>query len=554
MFPKQISRDGVITAGCNSVTGKTTCMTTNTLDSTLDNKTNAQVVQSILKTESPDGNYRPVESFTSGLLSTDQVKIVPKRGNVINLGTFTHVANRSVFILIPAGGTAAVNDSILELGSGLFSGAAGIALSPRSDYAGPFKSVDFTITAQFADLTAGGYIQRIGLSGVHNALQLGYDFNGRWGLYLPRGGKAHIVKLTMTVPASGIETATVTLNGVAYSVPLTDALGDMNFTAYQTFIGVFGFNLWFVDVDLNIVTWIGVIEGPRTGVYSFSSTGTAAGTFATRTIGIVKTDVWVYEDDFNVNHQFSISVDKTVKNIYDIEYTDVGGPQAVISIYDESIGMYRPVHNVHPSDVPGVWIAPMPLQYESINIFGIPVSKVLKHFNTASFITDKWEFSANISVSTALDKAITPGITSVIFGTRNRFEINGLRNYAPMIVQSISLAADGIKTVKFNLAATISETALGTNIPTDYPEWHVNPTFFTDDFTIGQTTNQNKLSTVDTSLVFLGEDIFLEKSESFRTDLPPNKYWSSSGLIILALAFGNNASDVSCAVNYIELL
>ena len=77
-------------------------------------------------------------------------------------------------------------------------------------------------TAKF-DTGRTGYTQRAGFFTQEQALQVGYNTDGKFGIVRANGGKAHIHKFAIGTKAAGTENITVTLAGavttVIFSVP-----------------------------------------------------------------------------------------------------------------------------------------------------------------------------------------------------------------------------------------------------------------------------------------------------------------------------------------------
>lgn len=170
---------------------------------------------------------------------------------------------------------------------------------------------------------------------------IGFGYNGTdFGVVFATGGKLEIQKLTLTTPASGSETATVTINDTGYSVPLT--AGDVQHNAYEIAVSlnsqVPGFNFDSNDDSVFSMALTPIIGG---GVYSFSSS-TAVGSFAQVQANQEPIETWVNQSNWNEQPNFVI--DPTKGNEYKIQYPYLGFGNTKYYIKNAETGDYELVH------------------------------------------------------------------------------------------------------------------------------------------------------------------------------------------------------------------
>jgi len=128
--------------------------------------------------------------------------------------------------------------------------------------------------------------------------ELSWGFNGTdFGVFHRYLGYAEVQLLTVTGAAGGSENATLTLDGTAYTIPLTAGTEAQNareiaeyLLANSTIVKAYQ------NGDTVRITWLS--DGDKTGTMSFSSS-TATATLAETTAGVTKTTDHITTANFN---------------------------------------------------------------------------------------------------------------------------------------------------------------------------------------------------------------------------------------------------------------
>ena len=169
----------------------------------------------------------------------------------------------------------------------------------------------------------------------------------RMGILHRRAGKAETRKLTITVAPTGAQTATVTLDGVPYSVNLT-ASASVNYTANEIAkalkLNTTADNTWDIEGCNGVITFTYYSPGPKGGIYSFSSTGTgtiATGSFSQLIAGATPIDVWTYVDDWDNQ---TIQFDPSKLNVFGVDFRWLGAGRVRFFMEDPSTGKFVIVH------------------------------------------------------------------------------------------------------------------------------------------------------------------------------------------------------------------
>lgn len=231
-------------------------------------------------------------------------------------------------------GTATTNNNMMEVTTGNGYGY-GVIRSKRIVRYRPGQGSLARFTAKFTTTNGVGtlgYTQRAGFFTQEQALQIGFDTNGKFGILRQNGGKARIESLNITTGSNGSGFIRITLNNNNYDVSLNNAGGDAEQTATE--IGLwFKENFsseWTVDWYDNYVVFVSTSIGPKSGTYSFTDTDTTGTTvtFSKLQDGINDTNTWVYQESFNDPLDGTgiskITIDPSKLNVYQIDFRWLG--------------------------------------------------------------------------------------------------------------------------------------------------------------------------------------------------------------------------------------
>jgi hypothetical protein len=240
-----------------------------------------------------------------------------------------------------AGTVTNSGDGALVCTSGTSTGDTGAFFSTRAI---PYRAGQGTLGRFTAAFTTGvaNSNQRAGLSNGENSYMFGYS-GSTFAIIHSYRGKSEIRTLTINTAATGDETATITLNGIAVTgISLTAGSTTLNAAqiARSQYLNVNG-DAWRVDQIDNTVIFTSRTSRPYSGTFSFSSTGTAAGTFATTAAGVtpttqvIPTTQWDYVPP---------SFDSTHLNVYQIQMRWLGSGAVTFSIENPDTGKMTVVH------------------------------------------------------------------------------------------------------------------------------------------------------------------------------------------------------------------
>lgn len=260
------------------------------------------------------------------------------------------------------GGDVTVNsNSVWEVSSGTSPGGySRLATSKYMTYHAGQGSM-FRWTAAFT--TTGGtdknaygidnIVQNTGPIDREDGYSVGYsgstvdNASRKIGFLHRRNGSAQIQQLTVTVAPTGSQTATITLNNVAFTVALTTSTSTA-FTAKQIALALqadpVAGQYWDIEACSNIVTLTYYSPGPKTGTYSFSSTGAgtiAVAAFSQFVLGVTPTDVWTYVGSWDNQ---DIVFDPTKLNVFGLDMRWLGAGIVRLFMEDPATGRMVLVH------------------------------------------------------------------------------------------------------------------------------------------------------------------------------------------------------------------
>lgn len=300
-------------------------------------------------------------------------------------------------------------------------------------------------TALFSEPLLGS-TQAAGLINAEDSFafgSIGIDF----GVIHSHSGVSEAQLLTITSPATGSENATVTLNGIGYTVPLTSGTAEHNaFEIAQSLTSqAENFRITSNQNTVYAINFVSKVNA----AYSFSS-ATAAGSFTQKAAGIEPITELVKQDDWNVD--IFPELDVTKGNVYQVQFQYLGFGGIQFSIEDPDSAKFRLVHVIrfaNQSTVPSVtnptfrvgWLARNKTATRNTIVEGASCGAFVEGLIVREAISRSHTVSAS-----------GVGTSSVsLFFIRSRWHFNNKINRVEMFPQFLSAAAQANKPVFFDL-------------------------------------------------------------------------------------------------------
>ena len=376
-----------------------------------------------------------------------------------------------VYNLLPANfrsfneltGTANVTNRQFVCNSGTTIGSYGAIQSFRSINIEYGQTALCRVAASFSE---GKSSTEVGAGLISIGDEMSFGLNGTsFGVWHRFGGDAEVRTLTITAGASGSITGNLTINGTLYAIPLTSGTTSFNAFQIENYINtsVPGYDAEQVGATV-IISANG--DGPKSGTWSYSSTGASAGSIARTTTGITKTSNHIPIENFN-GYVYS-GFDYTKGQVYSINY-GAGYTNIEYKIYDKLQNRFITAHtidNINETTVPTVSNPNMKIGIYSYNIGSTDAVSV-----NAAFISG---FSqGNILPTrnpraTSNTKSISSTLTNILT-LKNSRTYNGFINQVEIEPLSVSIANESNKTIVLEIRTnpTVSGTTNFSRVETN---------------------------------------------------------------------------------------
>jgi hypothetical protein len=211
--------------------------------------------------------------------------------------------NQQTLSVTSGSGTGTASNGLATLTTGTTIYSYSVLESRKRLRYRPGQGVKVKFTALYSNPVANSY-QGVGCGTAENGLYFGYGNTSdlsdtRFGILYVRGGIREIKTLTVTAGASSSGNVTVTLNGTAFNVAVTNSSNIQRTTweiAQGTFTG------WDAYPKGATVVFVRKSAGVTAGTQSFSAGATGSTATITQTrAGVASTDTFIAQEDWNVD-------------------------------------------------------------------------------------------------------------------------------------------------------------------------------------------------------------------------------------------------------------
>lgn len=256
--------------------------------------------------------------------------------------------------LSAGGGSATASASLFSCAIGTGIGDYAVIRSRRTVRYRPGQGIRARFSFLANSVAVANAVQAGGLFTATDALLVGQNSSGAYGVWRRIAGAAAIHRLTITVGAGGVENMTVTLNGVAFVIASGGALSTSATAERIAEVGTFTGWTSVVSPTSNgaTVTFIQATPAATAGAFTFSSTGTAAGTFATIQAGAANDDTtaFVAQTAWNVDKcdgtgESGFTLNWAKLNVFEILHSYLGAGVTVFRVLLPS-GRFQTIHRI----------------------------------------------------------------------------------------------------------------------------------------------------------------------------------------------------------------
>lgn len=318
------------------------------------------------------------------------------------------------------------------------------------------------LTIQQAGIATGGNGFSIGYNGVDFSILRAY------------GGKSEVRTLTVTAASFASTNATITLNGTVFTVPLTNAGGNLAYTAYEIAKYDYSSAAFYADNHGDTVIFSGIGVGAKSGVYSFSH-ATATATIVQTEAGAAKTNDYTAQANFNKdtldgNGVSGMTINPQAGNVYEITFQWLGFGNISFKVKNPATNRFVTFHQIQYANAnitTSIDIPSMPVEYALASLGGTTAMQ-MKVSSSCGFIQGK-KINSALRYATGNTKIVTASDV-VVLGLKNSRIFRGFNNQIEVVPIILSISTEGTKTasVKFILNPT---TISPTPSTTDYADW-----------------------------------------------------------------------------------
>lgn len=314
--------------------------------------------------------------------------------------------------------------------------------------------------------------QGIGLVTLSDEFSFGYN-GTTFGIWYRHDGDAEVRTITVTGASGGSTNLTLTLNSVAYTIPLTS--GTTAFNAYQIAAWLnANQSVWSADqVDSTIIISANS-DGAKAGTYTYSH-ATSTGTIAQNTAGVTKTSTHIPQADWNEDNlsTWTTPLNPAKGNVYQISYQYLGFGAIRFYVEDNETGEFTLVHMIkyaNANTTTSVHNPSLRFGMYSASV-GSTTDIDVKCSSVSMFVQGVVSKTRNPR-AVKHTQSVSSSFTNVLT-LRNRRTYNGIYNQVEFEPVSLSLASESSKNVEIEIrtnavfASTTNYTAVGTNLVTD---------------------------------------------------------------------------------------
>lgn len=447
----------------------------------------------------------------------------------------------SDMLTVSTGGSVDTVDSKFRVSSGTDSSGVSAAVSMRQAQYKAGQGLSCEITALFTQGVANN-VQQAGFLTSESAFCFGYN-GTEYGILHSRGGELENQELTITSPAVGAETATVTVDSVVHLVPLTTTTVEGNAYEISEYLND---NVNGYDFTSNNDKVFALAQLPDFGAGTFSfSSATCSATWVEVTSGVNPVETWIPKADWNVRPD--IDIDPTKGNVYKIQVQYLGFGGIRFFRENRTTAAFELVHVIRYADtdiIPSVSNPIFRVGWATRNT-GNTTNVVVQGSSAGSFIEGIIKYdgiprgACNTQPSVGVPSVGVLG-TNVI-GFRNRLTFNETANRAEIIPLILSLATDSNKIAIFQIVAN-PIPATGSIIEWQFVDENLSLMEFTNsnvDIIGGQVVSCLNVSSVNS------KDIDMQKLLEFQS---PNTEFA----IVAGLASSGTSANMTASGTWKE--
>jgi hypothetical protein len=354
-----------------------------------------------------------------------------------------------------ATGIATHSNSTFVVGAGSSANSYGVIRSTNFIRYRPGQGVVARFTGSFSNNPVG-FTQRAGLFNQEQAIQIGYAHtNGKFGVLRANGGKARIQGFDFTTLDDG--NVTVTLNGTSFTAVTVNSgtlAGNLSQLAQGLRAQALFNALWLVEYDQSRLRFLATSLGPQLGTFNLTSTAAASFTNQIEQAGVVQTENWTFQEDFNLDKldgtgYSGITLDPSKLNVYQINFRWLGSGEIRYAIENPLNGDMIFFHHEHYSnrnELPHLANPSMKIGYVAANInggVGVVTCRGASFLGAIEGIVERTRLPYSIT-ATRNDSMNTPGSLYHLLSVKNKLVYQGKINTRDLIISRLTASVNTV--------------------------------------------------------------------------------------------------------------
>ncbi len=273
------------------------------------------------------------------------------------------------------GGASSINNNMFQVSTGASANRMSSLISRVAVKYNAGQGGICRFTALFTSGVANS-TQYAGIGSASEGYYFGYNGTA-FGILRRQGGSPEIRTLTVSTGSSDVDSITITLDGDAEAVSVTDVSGDATLTANEIASHDFS-NVgqgWVAHSMGANVIFESYNAASKAGAYSLADATSAIGTFAQSVVGAAPTETIIAQtswntDTFDGNGASGVTLDPTKGNVFQVKYQWLGFGLITFFIENPADGNYHLVHKIeyaNANTIPSVDNPTLPLCLAVIN-------------------------------------------------------------------------------------------------------------------------------------------------------------------------------------------
>lgn len=362
------------------------------------------------------------------------------------------------------GGGITTSDNMFVLTTGTSIGGYGVLRTERSTLYREGQGMTGRITAIFDSANAvANSLQFAGFFNVQDTVAFGYR-GAAFGIIHDSYGAQETRTLTITTAGNG--TLVLTLNSVAYNIPITT--GTQAHNAYEIEAWMDGNqSVWNTQQVGDTVVFQNKNAAAAGGTYSISGAG-LVGSFATDTTGTAKTQADYAQADWN-GTDVSSWFDPSESNVYQIQISYLGFGPHKFFIMNTTTGQFELVHTIYnnSSTKPSISNRALKIGWTAASL-GSTTNITVKGASCATFVDGKLRLlSTPISHGNNNASVSTTFVSVISFRLKRSY--GGKAMIGRVVPFYLEISSDSTKESRFRLTknATLGETAFVSHASND---------------------------------------------------------------------------------------